>query len=136
VVGGWLPDRYFASCLGSSNILAVTWTFADGDVNSDNYTDTLYVEQFYNDRFAWVTAGSTFLGTTEDIESVAVHENGHAIGLDHVGGPVQNQPFKLQPNGKVFNPEAVMNPAYLGGENRSLFPTDIAGLRTLYTNLH
>ena len=136
VVGGWLPDTYFAGCLGSSSILAITFTFSDGDINADNYVDTLYVEQFYNERFAWVTGGSTFLGPTEDIESVAVHENGHALGLDHVGGPVQNQPFKLQPNGKVFNPEAVMNPAYLGGEKRLLFNTDRAALRTLYTNLH
>ncbi|HYK05534.1 MAG TPA: hypothetical protein VE974_27525 [Thermoanaerobaculia bacterium] len=136
VVGGWLPDTYFANCLGSSSILGITFTFSDGDINSDNYVDTLYVEQFYNERFAWVTSGSTFLGTTEDIESVVVHENGHAVGLDHVGGPVQNQPFKLQPNGNVFNPEAIMNPAYLGGEKRSPFATDLAALRTLYTNPH
>lgn len=134
VVGGWLPDTYFASCLGSSSILGVTWTFADGDVNSDNYTDTLYVEQFYNERFAWVTSGSQFLGLTEDIETVVLHENGHALGLDHMGGPNPNQPFKLQPNGKVFDPEAVMNPFYLGGEKRAPFPTDVAGLRTLYSN--
>jgi hypothetical protein len=136
VVGGWLPPNYFSSCLGSSSILGVTWTFADGDANGDHYTDNLYVEQYYNEGFSWVTNGSTFLGPTEDIQSVVVHENGHALGLDHMGGPNANQPFKLQPNGKVFDPEAVMNPYYLGGEKRSLFGTDVAALRTLYTNSH
>jgi hypothetical protein len=134
VVGGWLKPQYFSSCLGSSSILGVTWTFADGDVNSDHYTDTLYVEQFYNEGFSWVLNGSTFLGPTEDIQSIVLHENGHALGLDHMGGPNPNEPFKLQPNGKVFDPEAVMNPFYLGGEKRSPFPTDVAGLRTLYAN--
>lgn len=134
VVGGWLAPNYFSSCLGSSSILGVTWTFADGDSNSDQYTDNLYVEQYYNEGFTWVTTGSTFLGPTEDIETVVLHENGHALGLDHTGGPNPNEPFKLQPNGKVFNPEAVMNPFYLGGEKRSPFPVDVAGLRTLYSN--
>jgi hypothetical protein len=136
VVGGWLKPQYFASCLGSSSILGVTWTFSDGDANSDHYVDNLYVEQYYNEGFSWVLNGSTFLGPTEDIETVVLHENGHALGLDHMGGPNPNQPFKLQPNGKVFDPEAVMNPYYLGGEKRSLFPTDLAGLRTLYSNPH
>ncbi|HYH07181.1 MAG TPA: hypothetical protein VEK11_09015 [Thermoanaerobaculia bacterium] len=136
VVGGWLKPQYFASCLGSSSILGVTWTFSDGDANSDHYVDNLYVEQYYNEGFSWVLNGSTFLGLTEDIETVVLHENGHALGLDHMGGPNPNQPFKLQPNGKVFDPEAVMNPYYLGGEKRSLFPTDLAGLRTLYSNPH
>jgi len=135
VVGGWLKPQYFSSCLGSSSILGVTWTFADGDANSDQYVDTLYVEQYYNEGFSWVTSGSQFLGTTEDIESVVVHENGHALGLDHVGGPNANQPFKLHPNLRVFSPEAVMNPFYLGGDDkRSPLPTDVAGLRTLYSN--
>jgi len=137
VVGGWLPPVYFSSCLGSSSILGVTWTFADGDANSDHYVDTLYVEQYYNEGFSWVTSGSTFLGPTEDIESVVVHENGHALGLDHMGGPNANQPFKLHPNLRVFSPEAVMNPFYLGGDDkRSPLPTDVAGLRTLYSNPH
>lgn len=133
VVGGWLPANYFSSCLGSSSIIGVTWTFADGDANSDQYVDNLYVEQFYNEGFTWVTSGATFLGPTMDVESIVVHENGHALGLDHMGGPNTNEPFKLQPNGKVFDPEAVMNPFYIGGEKRSLFPTDKAALRTLYT---
>ena len=45
-----------------------------------------------------------------------------------------NQPFALQPNGRVFDPEAIMNPAYLGGEKRNPLPTDKAALRTLYGN--
>jgi hypothetical protein len=36
----------------------------------------------------------------------------------------------------VFNPEAVMNPFYLGGEERTPLSTDIAGLRTLYAREH
>ena len=54
------------------------------------------------------------------------HEVGHTHGLGHFGGPNVNQPFKLQPNGRVFDPEAVMNPFYLGGEKRDLLQTDIA----------
>jgi hypothetical protein len=32
----------------------------------------------------------------------------------------------------VYNPEAVMNPGYLGGKKRIPYPTDVAGLRTMY----
>ena len=63
-----------------------------------------------------------------------LHEVGHTHGLGHFGGPNTNQPFKLQPNGRVFDPEAVMNPFYLGGEKHSLLPTDLAGLKALYAN--
>jgi hypothetical protein len=136
--GGWLAPSYFLDCLGSAQILGVTWTFSDVDgalgQGTDGYRDRIYTEQFYNSRFAWVTSGSAFLGATQDIKSIVLHEVGHTHGLGHFGGPNTNQPFKLQPNGRVFDPEAVMNPFYLGGEKQSLLPTDLAGLKALYAN--
>ncbi len=136
--GGWLAPSYFLDCLGSEQIIGVTWTFSDVDgalgEGTDGYRDRIYTEQFYNSRFPFVTSGATFLGPTIDIQTVVVHEVGHTHGLGHFGGPNANQPFKLQPNGKVFDPEAVMNPFYLGGEKRSLLPTDLAGLKALYAN--
>ena len=139
VVGGWVPEEYFSEGLGSADIIGVTWTFSDEDGNGDGYRDRLYVEQFFNPAFNWTTSDAVYLDFNApiDLESIAVHENGHAHGLGHMGGPVgDNQPFKLQPNDKVFNPEAVMNPFYLGGEKRTPFGTDISALRTMYAQVH
>lgn len=135
VFGGWIDPAYFSKCLGSANIIGVTWSFSAGDSNSDNYPDLVYVEQFYNPAFPWTTTDAVYLDFDApiDIETIAVHENGHALGLGHFGGPNFRQPFKLQPNLRVFDPEAVMNPYYLGGEKRTLLPTDNAALRTLYS---
>lgn len=134
--GGWYDPIYFANCLGSANIIGVTWTFSDVDgalgQGTDGYRDRVYTEQYYNNGFQWVNGGSPFLSDLMDIQSIVTHEVGHAVGLGHFGGPNTNQPFKLQPNGRVFDPEAVMNPFYLGGDKRQLMPTDIAGLRTMY----
>jgi hypothetical protein len=140
VVGGWIDPAYFEDCLGSSSIIGVTWWFSVPDTDGDGYRDMLYVEQLYNADFAWTTTDAVYLDETApiDIETIAVHENGHAVGLGHFGGPIHydrpngNQPFKLKPNLRVFNPEAVMNPFYLGGEERTPLPPDVAGLRSLY----
>jgi len=136
VHGGWLSPAYFEKCLGSADIIAVTWSFSDVDSNHDNYPDLAYAEQYANNEFQYVTSGSVYLDFDGpfDIQSIFVHEDGHALGLDHTGGPNDNQPFKLHPNGRVFSPEAVMNPFNLGGEKRNLFPIDLASIRNLYAN--
>ncbi|HET7423602.1 MAG TPA: hypothetical protein VFJ92_08575 [Gemmatimonadales bacterium] len=136
VHGGWLSPDYFEKCLGSADIIAVTWSFSDGDTNHDNYPDLVYAEQYGNNEWQYVTTGSVYLDFDGpfDIQSIFVHETGHALGLGHTGGPNTNQPFKLHPNGRVFSPEAVMNPFNLGGEKRNLFPSDLASIRSLYAN--
>jgi hypothetical protein len=140
--GGWLSPTYFADCLGSADIIGVTWTFSDVDGalgdGKDGYPDRVYTEQFYNTRFDWNVTGSVYLDFSEhalfDVETIVTHEVGHTHGLGHFGGPNPNQPFKVQPNGRVFDPEAVMNPFYIGGEKRNLLPTDLAGLKALYAS--
>ena len=134
VVGGWLSPDYFEKCLGSSDIIAVTFPFTDGDANHDNLVDLAYTEQYFNTKWQYVTSGSVYLDFDGpfDLQSIAVHEDGHALGLDHTGGPNNAQQYKLHPNGRVFSPEAVMNPFSLGGEKRSLFPLDKASLRSIY----
>lgn len=136
VIGGWLGLDYFVECLGSPFIIGVTWSFSAGDSNGDNYVDQLYVEQYYNDLFRWVTSGAQLFSDDLDLETIALHENGHTHGLGHFGGPLPGQELRLRPNGRIFTPEAVMNPLYLGGEKRVPYPTDLAALRTLYGGPH
>ena len=52
VSGGWLNPDYFGKCLGSEDIIAVTWTFADpADLNHDGYADIQYIEQYSNAKW-------------------------------------------------------------------------------------
>lgn len=113
VHNGWMPGAFFEAIEpgGSTFILGVTFTivFLDDDgnlIDTDNNGkfDVAWREIYYNDEFPW-NIGSTF-----DVETVALHEAGHGLSQGHFG-----QAFISGGNGKLhFSPRAVMNAAYSG----------------------
>jgi len=120
---GWWPKGFFDFVFGyggGDSILAftVTFIFIDGsenptDVNGDHYLDTAFTEIYYNNNFLWGVDVDLPQGI--DVETVALHESGHALGLGHFGPP----------------PVAAMNEVY-GGKRQTPLPIDDAGLFTLW----
>ncbi len=132
VNAGWLPRAFFEAVGGPGGgrgILAFSVTFIfinpDGsptDINGDNYLDTALNEVYYNDNFGNPTGdrltrpwGIDIAPPGIDVETVALHENGHSVGLGHFGPP----------------PVAVMNPVY-GGIRHLPFAIDHAGLAAVW----
>jgi hypothetical protein len=125
---GFLPGSIFNLVLGpgaSTQVLGVTFPFvfvdAEGnptDIDGDGNDDLAFAEIWYNAAFRWNNTGT---GPNADIETVTLHENGHALGLNHFGKIAVNQ------NGKLHvSPRAVMNAIVLG-TLRSPLGTDNAG---------
>jgi hypothetical protein len=119
---GWLPGAFFDLLRpnGARSILGVTFTltFVSGDLDGNGLPDLGAREIYYNDAFSWADDGSSNF----DVETVALHEAGHALSQAHFGKIFAN------PNsGKlVFSPLAVMNASY-SRVNRTLEGTDGAG---------
>ena len=132
VHAGWYPYGFF-ECFepgGGHGILGVSVTFIwvdtltdlPTDINGDGYLDTALVEIYYNDNFGdpggtrptypW---GINVALPGIDVESIALHEAGHGLGLGHFGPP----------------PNAVMNP-YYEGIDQEPSAIDKAGLAALY----
>lgn len=135
VHAGWLPRAFFEALGGPGGgrgILAVsvTFTFIDrstgqpSDINGDNYLDTAHNEVYYNDNFGNPSGdmagdpwGLHVALPGVDVETVALHENGHSLGLDHFGPP----------------PAAVMNPVYAGIQHEPL-AVDQAGMCAVWAS--
>ena len=124
---GFLPGAIFNAVLGpgaSTSVLAVTfpfiWVDASGnptDIDNDGNDDAAFAEVWYNAAFPWTATGQAgFI----DIETVALHENGHALGLGHFGKVAVNDNGKL-----MVSPRAVMN-AFILGVLRAPLGTDNA----------
>lgn len=133
---GYLPGFIFDLFLGpgaANGVLGVTfpfvWVDADGnptDIDHDNTDDMAFAEIWYNAAFNWTNTGT---GSNIDLETVALHENGHALGLDHFGKVAINlSSGKLQ-----VSPRAVMN-AFILGTLRSPLGTDNAAYCSLWSN--
>jgi hypothetical protein len=120
VHAGWLPASFFESVTGpggGESVVALSVTFIyvgsggqPTDLDQDGHLDTAHNEIYYNEAFSWATGGV-------DVESVALHEVGHSLGIGHIGPP----------------PEAVMNPIYAGTET-SLHPLDHAALCSVWSS--
>jgi hypothetical protein len=118
VTMGFLPGDIFDAVLGpgaSANVLGITFTFvflesaggAESDIDGDGRTDTALKEVWYNNEFDWTLSG---LGDDIDVETVTLHENGHAFELGHYGrifGTLGNLQLHV-------SPRAVMNAVILG----------------------
>jgi matrixin len=132
VDAGWLPRAFFEAVGGPGGgrgILAfsVTFIFTDNndvptDINGDNRLDTALNEVYYNDTFGDPSndrAGNPWQIDQPlpaiDVETVALHENGHSLGVGHFGPP----------------PNAVMNPVYAGIRHSPL-STDSAGMCSVW----
>jgi len=134
VNAGWLPRAYFEAVGGPGGgrgILAfsVTFIFTDDvgaptDINGDNYLDTALNEVYYNDTFG--DKRDDRVGNpwrideplpAIDVQTVALHENGHSLGLGHFGPP----------------PDAVMNPVY-AGINQEPDSADQAGMCAVWAS--
>jgi len=132
VNAGWLPRAFFEAVGGPGGgrgILAfsVTFIFTDNndvptDINGDNRLDTALNEVYYNDTFGDPNndrAGNPWQIDQPlpaiDVETVALHENGHSLGVGHFGPP----------------PNAVMNPVYAGIRHSPL-STDSSGMCSVW----
>jgi hypothetical protein len=69
-----------AKIQGSALAVAYTW--------SDRFTGRITeADVYFNSRYSWAVASPTSTcpnGSAYDIESIATHELGHVIGLDHI----------------------------------------------------
>ncbi len=126
IVGGWLPYNYFESLQagGGETMLGVTiscgFAAEEGepaiiingipflDANEDGFADFAFSEIYFNDYFEWG------IGVGIDIETVVLHEIGHALGLGH-----------------AITEAAVMYAGYYG-IRREVHADDVAGISYLY----
>jgi hypothetical protein len=123
VHAGWLPPSFFEAVGGpgaGETVVAFSVTFVflgeDGeptDVDRDGQLDTATSEIYYNSGFSWLLEKDGGI----DLESVALHELGHSLGIGHIEDPIQ----------------AVMNPVY-AGLRRSLNPVDGAMLCSVWSS--
>lgn len=117
VVGGWDADGPLFSA--DTVAMSVVFIFVQRDtgeptdIDGDGHMDVALNEIYFNDNFVWQINAAT---PAIDVETVALHEFGHALALGHFGSP----------------PVAIMNPVY-SGRRHELLAIDHAGLCAVWS---
>ena len=101
-VGGFLPASFFRQIWGAhgDDILGVTYQFifydpATGqptDIDHNGKLDGFWSEIYFNGLYYWGDATSPGVDpfSVVDLQTIALHESGHAFGLNHFGQTFEN----------------------------------------------
>lgn len=133
---GWMPGSFFEIIFGSligQETLGVTFTFVwvdpdtgePSDIDHDRKDDVAFQESYYNNFYPWGINTPWPI----DVETVVLHETGHALGLDHFG-----KLFETDANGFFhFAPRTIMNAGYTGMQQIPV-KTDVASFCNVWAS--